>query len=95
VDARGAITLEGLNVSGSAVALVLSKPILWIDSVQINHEPIPASFGDDGGGRDGKAKAVPFREAALGNRDSGNFSGIDEKVLRGYWEPLDGAPHGQ
>ena len=90
---------EGSAVLGRGVALVRGEAVLGVEEVEVAHEGVAVNFGDDGGGGDGEAEGVAVEEAGLG-AGMGQLvqvyvHGVDEQVVGGDGEALDGEEHGE
>ena len=71
MNRRRAVPLDSLLVLWRAVTLVAGEAILGIEPVELDHQLVAVSFGDNGGRGDGKADAVALANLALGDGEPG------------------------
>ena len=59
--------LDGLVVCGSGVAFIGIPAVEGVFLVQLSHELVAVSLGEDAGGGDGHILCVAFDDACVGN----------------------------
>ena len=95
MNGRGPEPLEHGQMLADRIALVLGKAIARILFIQLVHERIPSSFGQDGGSRNSQTSAVSLHDGLLRYREILEAPGIEEEVLRHQGKSLNGAAHGK
>lgn len=78
-----------------AVPFMVSKIVLGIPAVILDHQSIARHLGNDRGRRDGTRQSIAFDDGTLRNRKSGNCHGIQEKEIRRERQGLYSTPHRQ
>ena len=88
-----AVLGECFAVFGRAIPLMLRQTVRWMDDVEGAKQGIAVHFGDYGGGSDGKTQGIAVEELGLwaGMIDQ---HGIEDDVVGGEAEAIDGAEHG-
>ena len=94
VERAGAVGAEGEAVLGGGVALVGGEAVLGVDLVELAHEAVAVDLGDDGSGGDRKRKGIAVEKLGLGAVVV-DAHGVDEQVVGGGGEALDGGEHGE
>ena len=69
MNGRGPEPLEHGQMLADRIALVLGKAIARILFIQLVHERIPSSFGQDGGRRNSQTSAVSLHDGLLRYRE--------------------------
>ena len=99
MEGARAVEGEGSAVLGCGVTLVGGEAVLGMEVVEVAHEGVAVDFGDDGGGGDGEREGVAVEQAGLGAGmgELGEIEahGVDEEVVGGDGELLDGEEHGE
>ena len=65
MDGTGAVLPQQLIVELGAVSLVLLKLVLRVLLRRLDHPPVPAHLGQNGGRRNGGGAAVPLYKTAV------------------------------
>ena len=95
MNGRGPEPLEHGQMLADRITLVLGKAIARILCIQLVHERIPSSFGQDGGSRNSQTSAVSLHDGLLRYREILEAPGIEKEVLRHQGKSLHGAAHGK
>jgi len=82
-------------MSAGGVAFVAVEAVGRESFVQLAEQPVAMDFGQDGGGGDGDDTQIAFGEAQLGKIQRLELDPIEEQVVGGWREGLDGAAHGE
>jgi hypothetical protein len=91
--ARAELPQSGEMLRG-AVALVLGKAVSGMLAIQFDHQTIARDFGEDAGGSDRIAFTVAFDDRGMRNFERLDGAAIDEYVLRGWMQLIQGEIHG-
>ena len=95
VNGTGAISTQGLVMEGSAVALMLFKPILWILLGHGEHITVTRDFGKDGSRRDIGTLGIALDNTAGRKLNAGITITVNQDEIRLRIKPGDGAVHGE
>ena len=86
---------DGFEMLARAVSLVPREPVLGKLAVQFVHDAVPRDFRNDARGGDRLGTAIPFDDAALGDRAAGDLEPVDQKVVGQGCDLVHGAVHGR
>ncbi len=75
---RVAETSDRVEVIPRGVPFVTVEAIARIARVEIAHQTVARDFGEDRGGRDGRAAPVAANDGPLRHGESGNAKGVHE-----------------
>src|SRR5687768_2576820 len=93
VDWAGTVAPKRGDVLANGVALVPLETVARVLILVLAHACIALGFREDRSGGDGQAALVALDDARLLDRHLVQLTRVDQQVLGGHVQRLDGAPH--
>jgi hypothetical protein len=95
MNGKGPQPLDGLDMGGGRIALMLGQAISWVERVELFHPLITGCFGQNGSCGNRRGTGIPADERLLREMTGRERPGIDEQPIWERRQRINGSPHGE